>query len=196
MNAQHGRFKIANDDFRYVLSTFIYEPIRWNERFGWRLMCETERLAFFHFWRAVGKRMGIREIPADYAAFERYNIEYEKRHFRYTDANRRVGAATVELFASWFPRPCRPLVRRSMHAVMDDSVIQGFGFPKPSPAMRLFVTAALRLRARLLCLLPARRHPRLRTEMTHRSYLEGYRIEDLGPPITQTGRVSAANRGR
>ena len=40
MNAQHGRFNIANDDFRYVLSTFIYEPIRWNARFGWREMCE------------------------------------------------------------------------------------------------------------------------------------------------------------
>src|ERR671927_1795268 len=53
MNAQHGRFNIANDDFRYVLSTFIYEPIRWNARFGWRPMCETERLAYFHFWCQV-----------------------------------------------------------------------------------------------------------------------------------------------
>ena len=28
MNHIHGRFAIANDDFLYVLSTFIYEPIR------------------------------------------------------------------------------------------------------------------------------------------------------------------------
>lgn len=28
MNQQHGRFAIANQDFLYVLSTFIYEPIR------------------------------------------------------------------------------------------------------------------------------------------------------------------------
>src|SRR3954447_2943602 len=60
MNAQHGRFKIANDDFRYVLSTFIYEPIRWNARFGWRKMCQTERLAHFHFWLQVGERMESR----------------------------------------------------------------------------------------------------------------------------------------
>jgi hypothetical protein len=188
MNAQHGRFKIANDDFRYVLSTFIYEPIRWNARFGWREMCETERLAFFHFWRAVGERMGIKDIPADYAAFERYNIEYEIRHFRRTDASRRVGAATIEMFASWFPRFLRPLVRRAMYAIMDDPVIAGFRFPPPSPAMRAFVTAALRLRARLLRLLPARRHPRLRTEMRHRSYPDGYRIEELGPPIAESKR--------
>src|SRR5690242_10886946 len=97
MNAQHGRFNIANDDFRYVLSTFIYEPIRWNARFGWRRMCETERLAMFYFWRAVGERMGIRKLPADYAAFERFNIAYENRNFRYTEANHRVGSATLEM---------------------------------------------------------------------------------------------------
>ena len=187
MNAQHGRFKIANDDFRYVLSTFIYEPIRWNARFGWRKMCETERLAHFHFWLQVGERMGIKDIPADYTAFERYNIAYEQRHFRYTEASRRMGAATIELFANWFPRLLRPLVRRSMYAIMDDAVIAGFGFPKPSPAMRAFVTAALRVRARLLCFLPARRHPRLRTEMRHRSYPDGYRIEELGPTVAERG---------
>jgi hypothetical protein len=187
MNAQHGRFKIANDDFRYVLSTFIYEPIRWNARYGWRRMCETERLAYFHFWRQVGERMGIRNVPADYAAFERYNIDYEKRHFRCTDASRRIGATMIEMFAGWFPSFLRPLVRRSMYAIMDDPVIAGFGFPKSSPAMRAFVTMALLLRARLLRLLPARRRPRLRTEMRHRSYPDGYRIEELGPPIAERG---------
>jgi hypothetical protein len=187
MNAQHGRFKIANDDFRYVLSTFIYEPIRWNERYGWRPMCDNEHLAFFYFWRAVGERMGIRDIPADYAVFERYNIDYERRNFRSSEASRRVGAATIEMFASWFPRFLRPLVRRAMYAMMDDPVINGFGFPRPSPAMRALVTAALRMRARLLRLLPARRRPRLRTEMRHRSYPDGYHIEELGPPIPVPG---------
>ena len=183
MNRQHGRFAIANKDFLYVLSTFVYEPIRWNARFGWRPMCEAERLAMFHFWREVGLRMGIRDIPEGYAEFERYNIEYERRHFRFTEANRRVGAATVEMFASWFPRLSGPLVRRVIYALLDDAVIEGFGFPRPSPAMRRAVALALKLRARLAGWLPARRRPRLRTEMRHRSYPGGYRIEELGPPI-------------
>jgi hypothetical protein len=34
INQMHGRFSISNDDFLYVLSTFVYEPIRWNERLG------------------------------------------------------------------------------------------------------------------------------------------------------------------
>jgi hypothetical protein len=43
MNALHGRFRIANEDFLYVLSTFVFEPIRWNQRFGWRRMTEFEQ---------------------------------------------------------------------------------------------------------------------------------------------------------
>lgn len=183
MNRQHGRFAIANEDFLYVLSTFAFEPIRWNARFGWRPMCEAERLAMFHFWREVGCRMGIRDIPGDYAEFERYNIEYERRHFRFTEANRRVGAATVEMFASWFPRLARPLVRRGIYALLEDAVIDGFGFPRPSPTMRRALAASLKLRARLAGWLPARRRPRLRTEMKHRSYPTGYQIETLGPPV-------------
>jgi ER-bound oxygenase mpaB/B'/Rubber oxygenase, catalytic domain len=119
MNQLHGRFAITNEDFLYVLSTFVYEPIRWNERFGWRRMCEQERQAFFYFWREVGRRMNIKQLPSDYTAFERYNLDYEKLHFRFTPANHRVGAATCELFASWFPRLLRPLVRRVIYAMLN-----------------------------------------------------------------------------
>src|SRR5437016_14318646 len=60
MNQIHGRFTIANDDFLYVLSTFVFEPIRWNTRYGWRALCDKERLAYFYFWSEVGRRMNIR----------------------------------------------------------------------------------------------------------------------------------------
>src|SRR5207253_141301 len=72
MNQLHARFAIANDDFLYVLSTFVFEPIRWNARFGWRPLCSQERLALFYFWREVGRRMNLKELPASYEAFEAY----------------------------------------------------------------------------------------------------------------------------
>ncbi|HZQ02991.1 MAG TPA: hypothetical protein VFA88_03130 [Gaiellaceae bacterium] len=40
MNRIHGRFAIANEDYLYVLSAMVLEPLRWNERFGWRPMVE------------------------------------------------------------------------------------------------------------------------------------------------------------
>jgi hypothetical protein len=182
MNQLHARFSIDNDDFRYVLSTFIYEPIRWNARFGWRAMCEQEKLALFWFWREVGARMSIRDVPPDFAVFEEFNRRYEREQFRFADATQRVGTATREMFVRWFPRPFAPLVRSSIYALLDDPLREAFGFPRAAWPMRWLVPALLRLRARGVRWLPARRRPRRRTEMRRALYPDGYVIETLGPP--------------
>src|SRR5262249_39554386 len=147
--------------------TFVFEPIRWNARYGWRPMCEQERLAMFYFWREVGRRMNIRQLPEAYDEFQRYNTEYEKRHYRYTDANQRVGGSTRDLFLSWFPGLLHPLARPAIYALMDEPLIEAFGFPRASPLMRRLVTGALRARAKVLRWLPPRTQPRLRTNMKH-----------------------------
>jgi len=182
LNALHGRFKIRNEDFLYVLSTFVFVPIRWNERFGWRRLTEKERVALFQFWRAVGLRMNIKDIPAGYQEFERYNIEYERVNYRFTETNQRVGVAVRDLFKSWFPRWTRPLVEKGIYAFMDDNLIRAFGFPPASPWLRHVVGFGLKSRARVLRLWPRRNRPLLRTEMKPPSYPDGYQIEKLGPP--------------
>ncbi len=184
MNTLHGRFKIRNEDFLYVLSTFIYEPVRWNRRFGWRRMTEKERLALFQFWREVGRRMNIRDIPEGYTDFEEYNRAYEREHYRFTETNRRVGTAVRDLFKNWFPRWTRPLVERCIYAFMDDNLIRAFGFPPASPALRRLVELALRSRGLALRCLPRRNRPLLRTRMKQPSYPEGYEIDKLGPVNT------------
>ncbi|MFO0908071.1 MAG: oxygenase MpaB family protein [Isosphaeraceae bacterium] len=187
MNAIHGRFQIANDDFLYVLSTFIYEPIRWNARFGWRPLCDVERQAYFHFWRAVGERMHIRDIPDTYDAFESFNQQFERERFHYSESNQRVGVATRDLFLSWFPAFLRPLGRPAIYALMDDPLIQAFGFPQPSRFTRTLVHSALRIRARVLRFRPARSEPRLRTTMSRPSYPRGYQIDSVGPEANGGG---------
>ena len=184
MNQQHGHFKITNEDLLYVLSSFIYEPIRWNERFGWRMMCEQERLGLFYFWRQIGNRMGIRDIPGEYDRFERFNIKYEEAHFRYADTNHRVGTALFKMFSSWFPRPIRPLIQAGICAIMDDPTIEGFGFKRPSTLTRVLVSGVLKLRVWTLRWWPKRTRPCLRTLGKHRSYPGGYTVEGLGPPGT------------
>src|SRR5688500_12217806 len=47
INRAHGRYAITNDDMRYVLSTFIYDPIDWIDRYGWRPLTGHERIAAF-----------------------------------------------------------------------------------------------------------------------------------------------------
>lgn len=182
MNAIHGRFQIANEDFLYVLSTFVYEPIRWIDRFGWRRLVPREAEAMFYFWREVGIRMNIKNIPDTSVEFERFNVDYERRHYRYTDTNHRVGLATRNLFMSWFPGFTRPLVKHVIYAMMDEPLLEAFGFPRPGRAWRRAVELILRSRARVLRLLPRRSSPVLRTEMVHPSYPAGYKVEELGPP--------------
>ena len=181
MNQIHGRFAIANHDFLYVLSTMVFEPIRWNARFGWRPLVETERLATFFFWREVGRRMGIRELPETYDGFERFNVEFEREHFAHTDAGHRVAVATREMFLGWFPGLPRSLGRPFVHALLDEPLLAALGLPRPSPRLRRLVEESVRMRSRAVRALPPRRRPRLRTHERHRSYADGYELERLGP---------------
>ena len=184
MNAIHGRFRITNEDFLYVLSTFTFEPLRWLDHFGWRPLTIEERWGWFAFWCEVGKRMHIRDIPEDLSAFEQFNRDYEDACFGRTEAGCAVGLATRDMFAGWFPRPARPLVSAAISGLLDERVRQSFGFPASHAAGRL-TTAALRLRALAVRLLPKRRRPLLRTALAHRSYPNGWRLDELGPPRTK-----------
>ena len=182
MNRIHRSFEISSDDFLYVLSSFVFEPIRWNARFGWRPLVETEKLATFEFWREVGRRMAIKEIPDSYPELEAYNVEYERRHFRRTEQSERVGRATRDMFLAWFPWLPRRLGTRAIYALMDDRLLDAFGFPRPGRALRATVESALRTRSRFVALLPPRRRPRLRTRRRTRTYGREWQLEALGPP--------------
>jgi hypothetical protein len=181
MNRLHGRFAIANEDFLYVLSTFVYEPIRWNERFGRRPFVDQERLGWFYNWREVGRRMAIKEIPSSFEEFERYNVEYERANFRFADSNARVARASRDMFLAWFPGLPKRLGAHGISALMDDRLREALGFPRPPRPLVRAVEGALRVRARATGVLPPRRKPKLRTELRHRTYRQGYRIEALGP---------------
>ncbi len=187
INWAHGHFKIANDDFLYVLATFIYEPIRWIDAFGWRKLCSHERLAYYFFWRAVGERMAIRDIPPSDEAFAQWAADYEKACFRFAETNQRIGSATRDLFASWAPRSMAPLVRRAIYAILDDSMLEAFGFPRPLPVARALVRGALKLRGRLVRWLPPRKVPHFFTDSPNRSHPRGYEIAKLGPPRLMAG---------
>jgi len=181
MNRMHGRFRIANDDFLYVLSTFVFEPMRWIDRFGWRRLTAQERLASFAYYRDLGRRMGIRDIPDDIAIFETFNRRYEADRFALADSNGRIGRATRDLLLGiYLPRWLIPLGRPVTHAMMDPPLLAAMGF-RPAPRwLQWLVPAALRARARIVRVLPKRRRPYLQTRVRRPTYPDGYRIAELG----------------
>ncbi|MDQ8706261.1 oxygenase MpaB family protein [Streptomyces sp. LHD-70] len=180
LNRVHDRYNIRGEDFLYVLATTVVGPARWIDRFGWRGLCanETESLALVG--HKMAQLMNIEGAPSTYAGFERLLDAYERRHFAYAPANHRVARATFRTSASWYPRPLRPLATRFTLALLDEPLLRSLGYAPQPLAMRRLAAGALRLRAHVVRLLPARpeRWPRLPKP---RSYPFGYTLDDLGP---------------
>ncbi|MEM1238329.1 MAG: oxygenase MpaB family protein [Cyanobacteria bacterium P01_H01_bin.26] len=183
MNGIHSRFPIANADYLYVLSTFIYEPVRWCDRFGWRRLSGGEKQAMYHFWVAVGERMGITDIPNTYSGFETYNQSYEQANFTYDVANQRVANATRAMLLSWFPMGVRALVNPAIPALLDQPLLNALGWRSaPAPITQLLENS-LQVRSRLLRKLPPRSLPDFFADQSIRSYPQGYNLGDIGPEV-------------
>lgn len=181
MNAIHQRYPIQNEDYLYVLSTFIYEPVKWIEQFGWRSLSEKEKQAMYFFWREVGIRMSIVNIPPTYKDLEAYNREYEESHFAYAEANRRVANATREMLLKWFPWGMRSQVDKAIPALLDPALLDALGW-KPAPTrLTALLKQILQLRSRLLRRLPPRELPDFFADQSIRSYPEGYTLDKIGP---------------
>jgi hypothetical protein len=182
MNWIHSHYAISNEDYRYVLSTFIFEPARWIRKFGWRPLTRNEELAGLKFWKEVGKRMGIQEIPATIEEFEAFNVAYERAHFQYTPSNRRVAEATENLMLSWFlPKALWDTGRPFIHGIMDEHLLRAFGYAEAAEPVKFIAINALRLRSKAMNLLPGRITPYLRTTDRKSTYPRGYVLSDLGP---------------
>jgi len=183
MNQMHRSYDISNDELRYVLATFVVTPIRWVDQFGWRPMTEVERIAGANYYRALGRHMGIRDIPETWQGFSRLLDAYEHDHFGFDPGGRTVAEATLALFATFPPNGRLPvrLVRRISLATMDDPLLDAFAFPHPARMTRGLVRGALKMRGRVVRFMPPRTEPFFaRQQPQVRSYPGGYRVGELG----------------
>jgi hypothetical protein len=183
INGMHAAYDISQDDLRYVLSTFVVMPIRWNAAYGWRPLTELEKRASVAYHRELGRRMGIRDLPGTWQDWERLLDDHEARHFAFHAGGRRVADATLDLFTT-FPlhdRLPRSLVRAAALALMDDPLLTALGYRRPPAVLCAAVRGGLRLRARVVRWLPRRRVPlHFRSQPVVRGYPGGYDVSRLG----------------
>jgi hypothetical protein len=64
VNAMHAAYDIRDDDLRYVLSTFVVMPLRWNAEYGWRPFTELEKRASVAYHRSSGGGWASATCPA------------------------------------------------------------------------------------------------------------------------------------
>jgi hypothetical protein len=183
---------IPNDQFRYVLSTFVVVPRRWLDDYGKRPMTPTEVEASVHYYRALGRHMNIKDVPETYAEFEQLMDSYEAENFAYDAGGRRVADATLALMRTFYARPLRRPAGVFARALMDQPLREAFRYDAPPVLVQRLSRAGLRARGVVLRAFPARRRPKRVEDISWiRSYPNGYVVEQLGTfPDTDRARAS------
>ncbi|MDN4471439.1 oxygenase MpaB family protein [Demequina zhanjiangensis] len=185
INQMHRAYDIPDHEFRYVLSTFVVVPKRWIDAYGKRPLSDGEVLASVHYYRELGRHMGIPDVPETYDGFARLMDSYEAEHFAFDEGGRRVADATMALLLTFRPAVPKPLMEILSRALMDEALLDAFRYDRPARPVAAALRASVRLRGRIAGLLPARaKATRIEDLPWIRSYPEGYRIDDLGtfPP--------------
>jgi len=199
MNFIHSQYKISNEDYLYVLSVFIVEPIRWVERYGFRYPHEKEKYAMHRRWKIIGEQMGIKDIPASYAATELFLDRFEEKNMVYAESNVKVGTSTTNLFLSILPAKVRPMCKPAIYALCPPRLRKAMGFPDPPTLLVVLIDASLKLAGYFVrYLMPPRVIPKFRTSREpvavskntllypkfnpfNKTYENGYKISELGP---------------
>ena len=153
INAAHARHTIADEDLRYVLTTFVTEPARMIALHGPRPPLQLELDAACIFWREVGVRMGIRDIPDSFTAMDAYARAYEAQHRRPADSNHAVAAGALSAMVQRLPHPLQPLARSVLLALLEPPVRRACLLPDSPAALAWTLTALTAARRRLTSVL-------------------------------------------
>ncbi|CCH53337.1 hypothetical protein BN8_02427 [Fibrisoma limi BUZ 3] len=187
MNRIHGHYRIDNAEYLFVLGTFVFYPIEWINQYGWRRLTESEEQALFYFFREVGQRMHLQDLPSSLPDMRSFMKTYEDRYVRYAPSNRRVADATVAIVQRWFPSPLHPLVPPVFAALLSDKLRQAFGYQRPPGWVSGLVQMGLWVRKWPLRWVTFKPYPALIRNTSFRYYPKGAPdIEAVGPDLIRS----------
>ncbi|MEU8009013.1 oxygenase MpaB family protein [Micromonospora parva] len=204
VNQIHRPYDIGNDDFRYVLGCLVVIPTRWLQAYGWRPPCCHERQATYLFYRELGRRMGITDIPASYDEFETWFDAHDAAHLQPNDDAAAIERATRTLMLNRLPRMLAPLGNALVSAMYDEPLRRATRVDTPAWSVRAGLHLALKTRSLFQWWFGApRATPLFADGIRARSYPDGYEISQLGPQhdrrdsgVAGTGVTDPAGRER
>ena len=179
MRGMHARLPVPDEDYRWVLGLFVVPGLQMIERYGWRQATNAERQAAVDWWRAVGARWGLPDVPETVDGLAALVADYERRHLRVNAPGRHLLEVSSAVVVEPLPRPLRPLALRCAGVLVDEPARTALGLARGGAVARACVHALLRARAAWR----RRRGPRpwFTPGGAHAEYPDGYTLDDLGP---------------
>lgn len=164
INTIHSQFtgRKNNTDFLYVLCCFIVDTITMIQLCGWRSLSQHEKQAIFHFWHAVGQRMGLMNIPNTldevYLLVDEYIIS--DKSSAPTPKGHDLMQSIHRVVKQWYWFLPGSLVEKGVVALLyivgGELFVKKLGAQLPSGAMVFIVRMVAFVRAAVVAVLPPR----------------------------------------
>lgn len=130
IHRQYGK-KITNDEMIHTLAMFVLEPQRWIEKYEWRPMTQLEKDATYIYWKEIGNRMGIKDVPITLKDCEEWTEEFEKTNIYYCDSNRICAESTINMVLANVPKFMQGFARQVIASFFEDRVRDALGISPP-----------------------------------------------------------------
>ncbi|GAM28113.1 hypothetical protein SAMD00019534_112890 [Acytostelium subglobosum LB1] len=166
LNKIHGLHssKTRNVDFVFVLCCLVVDAIQFTNDYGWRRPEEKEKQAMWEFYRRVGQRMQLTNIPENLQKCYEFVESYteDNRQARVTEDGQVLTEAITKLVCQWYyllpAFVCRMAVKVVLYQ-MGATFQRKLGLSKPSIFESLLINTVLITRRSILCVIPPRSVP-------------------------------------
>lgn len=185
LNRIHSTYAIRQEDYAYVLSGFVAEPIRWIENYGWRTLHPLEQESLFLFWDHVGSLMRLEQRPRSLQELMELNQRANAELFASAESNQRVAEATVAMLLAPWPAALHRWLRSIMCSLLEPETLSSLNWPSAPEWQIQAVRNVLHCRSFILCTVRrfwAPRRRRFFSEQATTSYGNHFTLEQIGPP--------------
>jgi hypothetical protein len=148
MNWLHRRYgrKIKQTELLHTLAMFVLEPIRWLNDREWRPLTEIEKVAIYVYWKEIGNRMGIKDIPDTLEELEVWAAKFEEKNVYFTKNNQMCAEATMGLFLRNVPLVLRGFAQHAAVSLFDEQSRLALGYENPPLWIAKLVASVFHIR--------------------------------------------------
>jgi len=163
LNKIHGLHvsKTRNVDFVFVLCCLVVDAIQFCDGYGWRRILQKEKQSIWEFYRRVGLRMELKDIPDTleecFVFVEKYTED--NKSARVTKDGEALTKVITDLVCEWYYLLPPPICRMGVNVVlyqMGKTFHSKLGLAKPSVFAFGIINSVLWLRQNLLKVTPPR----------------------------------------